>query len=125
LQAISSEVRNLVTLSADQVRSTRPAPFIDYTNSASTPTVAEIFPPDLPVSVVTSGELGCQLKECQDDEEDSKKAWTELQRDLAFNLSLVHEWTIAPSSSHIIWRDEEGASTVKEAIVKMFRSSFV
>ncbi|KAM3588732.1 hypothetical protein VKS41_001171 [Umbelopsis sp. WA50703] len=125
LQAISSEVRNLVTLSADQVRSTRPAPFIDYTDSASTPTVAEIFPPDLPVSVVTSGELGCQLKECQDDEEDSKKAWTELQRDLAFNLSLVHEWTIAPSSSHIIWRDEEGASTVKEAIVKMFRSSFV
>lgn len=77
------------------------------------------------MSVVTSGELGCQHKECQDDEEDSKKAWTELQRDLAYNLSLVHDWTIAPSSTHILWRDEAGASAVKEAVVKMFRSSNV
>jgi hypothetical protein len=110
----------LVTLSADQVRSTRPSKFtesVDDEKSTASPLL--VFPPDLPVSVVTSTELGCQFKECQDSEEDTKKAWNELQRDLAYNLSLVSEWIVAPNTSHILWRSEEGAETVKDVVVRM------
>jgi hypothetical protein len=121
-QTISSEVRHLVTLSADQVRSTRSTPFTEANNTPGSATFG-IFPPDLPVSLITSGELGCQFKECRDNEDESKKAWTELQRDLAYNLSLVNEWIVASNSSHILWRDEEGAAIVKEAVVRMLNTT--
>ncbi|KAI8575365.1 hypothetical protein K450DRAFT_262102 [Umbelopsis ramanniana AG] len=117
LQAISSEVRHLVTLSADQVRSTRPSRFTE--DEKPTTSRQLLFPPDLPVSVVTSTELGCQFKECQDSEEETKKAWNELQRDLAYNLSLVSEWIVAPNTPHILWRSKEGAETVKDVVVRM------
>lgn len=119
IKAISSEVRYLVTLSADQLRATRPTQFTDIPNKPLT-TNGHMFPPDLPVSVITSTELGCHFKECQDSENEVNKAWTELQRDLAYNLSLVSEWTVAPNTSHILWRTKEGADVVKDAVVRMF-----
>lgn len=112
-------MRHLVTLSADQVRSTRPSKFTESPGDKPNTSPLYVFPPDLPVSVVTSTELGCQFKECQDSEDETKKAWNELQRDLAYNLSLVSEWIVAPDTSHILWRSKQGEETVKDVVVRM------